>query len=132
MNARRALVLAWGASAVISLGSSLVISRAPWPAESRSYTNWLLYEAPFSHLPLASVALPLGTVLLGAAAVSFWLGLRHGRKVLLLGLILVAYSSYTTVPKISSAWESVADALFYFVSGCLCVTSERREAAHEG
>lgn len=127
MNSHRALVLTWVASVAVMIGSPLLISRAAWPAEARSYANWLLYEAPWPHLPLVSLVLPLAALLLASAAVFLWLGLRHSRTVLLFSLIAITYSAYTTVPTISSGLESVAEAFFYFVSGLLCLPSERCE-----
>jgi hypothetical protein len=42
-----------------------------------------------------------------------------GRVVLLAGLLLHAYETYSTIPVLQSGAESIAAALFYFASGAL-------------
>jgi len=113
----RALLTAWLAVGIACAVWPLVNGWANWPAEAQAYARWVIYQVAQTRLPLAHYAslVGIGGLLVGALLLA--VRVPVGRYIFLAGLLMHAYSKYTSLPSIASSAELGLLAVFYVLSG---------------
>lgn len=96
---------------------------AGWPVPAQVYAQWALYQTEVPPLPLQFQVALLGQLLFVLGGVGLALLYTQARYLFLSGFIFHAYSSYSTIPIISSGSEVLVSSVFYVLTGVVVTAS---------